>query len=1048
MASPVRPARRVPSVVVVLCLAAVGLSAGRARAQSPPVDGAAPWSALPVPGGVAALLQAAELDPSRPRTTALLDVVRLIHAVRPGLVPEVDARRAAVVAYLTAVEEFTRARARIPGEHIQRSQAANRSTRKAMQALAAAMGAGLVEKNGPLEMTLVTGKREEQRRAGLKLAGLDVEAVAAGFNLGSPARLDITPSDTVPLPLPESSWRPLFKGSPAGLSLAASIVVDRRASLLYYGLCSVDEETRSHLAAHPQVLAHVYESDRAGIVALHGRSLHVRSGRIDPPGGEQAVVLWEAITGERVSDPDRFILAVLSKDEGRLAHLYDAVDQMEPPAQAFALGLWIADAGRRLERFRALHAACLDALVGWDPAGKPFARTMYDPAHLLLVARVNPDGRPGSLGWLGFWQKAFEADRLPERPEEELTDVEKAGPLDAASLLQTVIPRSFRTRRELCEAWCFGQRLFAAVPRSSLPQVLVAIRGFVRYTTLGLTLERLHVTDPSVYAAAFQRAEQITRIGDPARSAFALSLYQGALVLVERARLARVLDIPATARLIASLSRLPLSADGVSVGGSARWIENEYLPAIGADATREIEPQVLAAFAGRRPGSALPDRTAEYEGTLYRVDPPASVLDVLKAVRERQGGASLDAVMSLAREARDLVRVQNLAQLPSRIDRLKSAASAVLQAQPAPSSGWSRHADLADALRETVGVLGSIRRTQDLRKVESAAETMQRSAEWELGRVLASLAYAASIGDPESTALVAGDPSALHEWHVATSEENVRARGAWAVPKETHDIGSEWHVAGSLLALDIGLAAEALHRLSSDAPSSVPTISDNDRRAVTEAAVLANVFDYLDADMALLAEALGRGRARVAVLAGDPGRLPDLSSAAGLDTGRRNLLAWALVHEPGQASRFFSLGDLLCIGGIDAGSVRALDAWGTSGLSYDGRLRLRFPSSRPFPALSGRFGGGLLPTLVADMALLTAEALHERHLPAVLARSMLLIETPDYMDRLALAHEDDWMTLASDVQRILPSHIDDYLAAITTGGPLVPLRKANGGDRD
>jgi hypothetical protein len=89
-----------------------------------------------------------------------------------------------------------------------------------------------------------------------------------------------------------------------------------------------------------------------------------------------------------------------------------------------------------------------------------------------------------------------------------------------------------------------------------------------------------------------------------------------------------------------------------------------------------------------------------------------------------------------------------------------------------------------------------------------------------------------------------------------------------------------------------------------------------------------------------------------------------------------------------------------------------------------------------------------MPTLVPDLSLLVAEALYQRHLPAVLARWMLLVATPDYMDRVALAHEDDWLTLVSEVERILPQRIDDYLASVTTGGPLVPLRQANGGDRD
>ena len=455
----------------------------------------------------------------------------------------------------------------------------------------------------------------------------------------------------------------------------------------------------------------------------------------------------------------------------------------------------------------------------------------------------------------------------------------------------------------------------------------------------------------------------------------------------------------------------------------------------------------MAALAGRHPTQSQPGKTVEDQGIEYRVDPASAELERLKAIREKQGGASLQAVLTLGREVRTLsAGVQNVAQLAERIEALKAASAPVLAAQPARATGWSRPADLPDALNDAVRTLSGIRKAQDLRKLDRAALSLQRSADWELARVLVSLAYAAGIGDPESTALVAGDPSVLHEWGVALTDEDWRARMEWAMPKESHDAGGRWNVDGSLLALDVGLGSQALHRLSSDAPPSAPTISDNHRHALTESAVLANAFDYEDADMALLVEALARGRAAVEALAADPTRLAD--AAVGLDGIQRNLLAWTLVHERERVPAFFSRGDLLWLGRLDRSAVRALDAWGTTGLSYDGRLCLRFPVTRPYSALAGRWSTGLMPTLLPDITLLVAEALHERHLPAALTRSMLLVTTLDFMDRLALAHEDDWLTLAADVERVLASRLDDYLASVTTAGPLVPLRKASGGEHD
>ncbi len=119
------------------------------------------------------------------------------------------------------------------------------------------------------------------------------------------------------------------------------------------------------------------------------------------------------------------------------------------------------------------------------------------------------------------------------------------------------------------------------------------------------------ITDPAVYAAASRQAQRIAVIGDRDRTAMALALYQGALVLIERARLGRVIDAAAAGRLVASLSRLELSEGGEFLGGVAFWLDAEFLrPSVGQPGHRRsrrrgaLESQVLGAFAGRRPAGA------------------------------------------------------------------------------------------------------------------------------------------------------------------------------------------------------------------------------------------------------------------------------------------------------------------------------------------------------------------------------------------------------------------------------------------------------------
>ena len=1025
--------------------------------QDKPALGGAGWASLRVPGGTAALLTAAGLDGVRPRATAVLDVIRVAHELPEGIEPAADERRTRLFEYLDTLAEFERTRAFFLKGTVRLSLAENRNTRKLLEEFARALGSSLEREDRTYRIQPSTGSREQQRRAHLLAAGLEVAKLEASLNSGATVTLAL-PSDETPLPLPELVWRSIAgqSGKFAG-ALAPSILGDRKASLLYYGLCSMDEATRQYLAATPALLREIYESDRACTIAAYGRSLHVRDGRIDTPGGPSASNLWEAVADERVTRPDRFILKVLARDGGRLALLYDAIAHLDLPGQAFALGLWIASPEQRLDRFRRLYSLSAAALPAWDPAARPFARELYDPGQLLLLTPPTPNGAPRPLSWRKLWEKAFDGDSLPDKPENDVRNFEEDGLGDAAWMIETISLTNNEIRRRRSETWLFGQRVFGEAPRAAVPDVLVALRGYGRFRSLADTLERLGIGDPAVYVAADRLAQLIADIGSPDRRATALSLYQGALVLIERARLSRVIDRAAAGRLVASLGRVPLSDDGEFLGGVAFWIDAEYLPAIGragapvsSSDDLPMETQVLAAIAGRR--TDLPPasvQTVEFEGTRYRVDLSAPELARLRAVRAKQRGTSLDSVMGFARKVQAIaVGITSLSQIPAHVLALKSAATPLLQTQKPDSTGWTGPTDLADAVGEAVKALAKMRKPKDLTKCGRLAVPLRRVIDRYLARVLVSLAYACSLGDPEGTALMAGDPSWRHDWGLLLTNEELRIRAPWSIPAETRDDSGHWQVSGSLLALDIALGTQALRRISTEALPRPPTIMKNDRRAFTEAVVLANAFDYRDRDMALIADALRRGRARIAALVPVPAQLAEVAGDAQLDEMRQQLLAWALVHERDRVPYFFSLGDLVRLGRLPTDSVEALDAWGTSGLSYDGRLCLRFPVSLPWTTLSGRRGVGLTPTLVPDLALLAAETLSDLRLPAALTRSILAVATPDLVDRAPLAFEDDWMAMTAEVRRAVSARMDDYVASVMTGGPLVPMPRRPESKRD
>src|SRR5581483_8657315 len=167
-------------------------------------------------------------------------------------------------------------------------------------------------------------------------------------------------SDTVPIPLTVALWgQTIFHRPLSPASVLPAILSDREASLLCHGLAALDDDTLAFLAAHPALLARIHERSAAAFSAFSSH-LHIRNGRVVPPGGASAAPLWESLVAS-VADPERFLRELFELHDGRAAYLFDTIASVYPRRQAFALGLWIADPQVRVDRFKALMAATAES---------------------------------------------------------------------------------------------------------------------------------------------------------------------------------------------------------------------------------------------------------------------------------------------------------------------------------------------------------------------------------------------------------------------------------------------------------------------------------------------------------------------------------------------------------------------------------------------------------------------------------------------------------------------------------------------------------------
>ena len=844
------------------------------------------------------------------------------------------------------------------------------------------------------------------------------------------------PTVTVPVPLPTAVWSDaVFRRRVAPGELVSEILADRQAALLCHGLAALDDQTLQFLIERPDVVAFLYQRAAAAFAGF-ANSLRIRGNRVVTPGGDAAIPLWQSAVGEEVTRPDRFVRQLFSRSEGRLAYLYDGISQLEPPHAAFALGLWMTDGKVRASRFKALIDLARGAHREWKIGILPFARPIHDVISLLTRVRVAPDGRPLPPASRSLWARVLESDELPADGS-TLPDTVADDPFDAAWLADTMLAGELHQRSERLDQLSFGQRAFSSAPAADRLDVFLALRAFERYRTLVLTLDRLGVTNPGVYAAAVRHASRLST-ADRSRAAAALAQFQSALAFITRLHLIRSIDLKRTEALVTSLAAVPVSEDGYR-GYLLEWFDRELRGLSTGDVS--VEDGLIARLAGVRSDTA-PGAEVEWEGQVYRFDLPTAEERRIRQIREKQNGLPLDLALDLATVARRLTAESTPADGAQSLGTLKAAVAAITAWSKSNFSGVTGSADLSRELlapiERVASELDRATTPADARRTARIAEPLMPVAETIAADAMLSLAYAIDLGDPEGTVLNAGNVAHRHDFGIGIDDGAARTRFAWSIPRQEVAPGVPWHVRGSALGLDLGLASLGLRRVDTTRVADAPRLTSNERQTFALSVALLNPFTMTDADRNSVAEAIARGADRIRMVT--PATVEPLAADAALDGRRRRALQWAVLNDPDHTASLFSLTELLYLGGAPAQPV--LDAWGMAGIATSGCLCTRLARPGQWLNLIGRPQLGLLSTAVADVNLRVAFTLRELGLPAGIARHVLSAAVQDYIDEVRPSDTDDWLTLVRTAQLIPRERIEDYVAAVTADGPLIPVRSS------
>jgi hypothetical protein len=868
-------------------------------------------------------------------------------------------------------------------------------------------------------------------------------------NAGNAAGTTV-PTVRVPLPLSPDVWATRVFGRRVPVPrLGTAILRDRSAALLYYGLAALDAETLAYFSSSRGALEAALAF--APAFASYGRSLHVRNRRILLPGGEAATDSWEQLVGARASDPDRFVRRLLERDAGGLASFYDMAAHLDPIRLRFVLDFAEKDPGERRSRLRALYSACLGFDVVSKPQGRAFYRPSFDGGLLFRQLRLDRDGAMAPPAWRRLWELVFARAEIPRSPAGTLGDVRRDGAADAALLADLVLVPNPVIRRLRIETVFFAQRVFAGVSDDQMPDVLAALRGFVQFRTLMLTLERIGIDDAAVYAAAAWSASRFEDLGSGDRAYVVLAQFQGAIALIDRLTFRHSLSSQAAQTLVGTLLALVPSGEGGGYHGQiAQWLGQQVLPLLpastGDTGTDTAEARLLGGLAGPRPANDGSEAQAiEWEGHRYRIDFATPEFERLRKIRRKQSDNSLDAALALSSAVSALTAtgatLDSVRPASAELARLSRTLNPVFPG----GAGGSDGRDPERAVTSAAEQLAGLTEPNDLRRAVEISRGLWGAADAVLADTLRSIAYAIALGDPDGLPLLGGNPATLHDFGLGHSLPDLRRRTPWMNAREVAGGGVPWHLAGSLLSLDLPLARLGLRRVSSEPPSGPPRVNPNDAQTLAHTVALMDPSDFTDADRELIVKAVQRGERRVAALA-DGGESADTVIAeAGLSEWRGNLLRWTLAHEPGSVPAAFSLTELFWLGRPDR-SPEALRPWGVSSALLSGCLCLRFPPREPWDESTGHPSDGQLATMVPDLAVRIAQLLADLGLPAALVPAALVAATPDVMEEARLAGSDDWPTLVRFIRSISRDRAEEYLALLTAIGPLVPVSDEPGPD--
>ncbi|MFA5911783.1 MAG: hypothetical protein WC815_23635 [Vicinamibacterales bacterium] len=483
------------------------------------------------------------------------------------------------------------------------------------------------------------GLAPEERGAALALLARQTHSQGVAATPRPPDSRPIT----IAAPLTADHWRDLLELN--GRADLFPALLSNRSVLLVCGATLTADPSVRQLLDRDRALLRWLTRTAPGAFSVAARGLKIDNGKIAVPGGAAAEPIWEALAGEKVARPADFIRAIVTRESGRLAWFYDTIASMSAERLAVAYGPGPIDA--QVEQARALFDGFRTGDQNWKLEEHPFLRGVAD-AWMVTTQVAISNGSVAAPNWQWLWEAAFDQEDLSRR-EAAAVPRSPATPVTLAWLAVKIASAPPRERRDRYEMARFAQAVFGTVTEADATDVMMALAGYRRYRALLLTLDRLGIRAPGTYAKAVAAAQ---RLGErPGRERrHGLIALQGALAIVERARVSRAITTEAAERLVLSLAGA-VDHDAPITPAVAQWLtttlSDALPPLVRPDrwTTRTAyESKFLQAMAGPPGEPALP--VIEWEGLTYQLDLTAAEYQRIQEIREQLESPGLDAALA------------------------------------------------------------------------------------------------------------------------------------------------------------------------------------------------------------------------------------------------------------------------------------------------------------------------------------------------------------------------------------------------------------------